>query len=724
MGPTEVRAGSSARTEDSESRVPAAGVRSTRWGKILPEIQALRAIAVLLVVIYHLWPTRVPGGFIGVDVFFAISGFLITGHLAKGLVSNGRISVLRFWSHRIWRLIPASLFVLAVCLVFTIVLTPAPVASAALRQIAGSAAYVVNWLLAGDAVDYLARDNAPTLVQHYWSLSVEEQFYLIWPLVLVGLILAFARNSRPERRRRALLTGVSIIVVASLIFSIVSTATYPQRAYFDTLVRVWEFALGGVLALLMANSPAWLARLRAHPMVEQFSLPTWVGLGLIAAAALGLSATTPFPSFWAGIPVVGTLLVIVGGSPTGDRVLAPVLRTRPVQFLGDVSYSLYLWHWPLIVGFAIITGARHGTAMGLVLGVTAVAFAWFTKRFVEDPFRGLGRRLTSVWPAFVLLVVGAALVIAPAAGTTIAREAAAQSAVAEREAAFTDATQCLGAHATLGEADCPTPFVLSPGTDPVLPYVDLSEDWCLTWFDEDWLSCELGDLNATNGTIALVGDSHAAALAVPMGSYFAEHGWKVVTFTRFGCPALASTPIGLARQTAAAEEACAAWTRRVTDELVARTDIDTVVYTSFESAYSVPEAEGALVLEPSSVIETLSTVASSGKDVVLLRDFAVISPGDTFRDVPACVASSTDPAADCNVDIVSAFPPSAQSSALAALGGMVRVVDLSDATCDATRCYSVVGDILAYADYNHISDSFARTLMPYLGPNLVGSPAG
>ena len=212
-----------------------------------------------------------------------------------------------------------------------------------------------------------------------------------------------------------------------------------------------------------------------------------------------------------------------------------------------------------------------------------------------------------------------------------------------------------------------------------------------------------------------MGDSHAASLANPMGEYFSDNGWRVVSYTRYGCPALSPEPFGLAGQTPVAEEACAGWTRRVTDELVDHDDIDIVVYTSFEKGYSYPESDGAVQLSADSVEQTLSQVAASGKDVVLLRDF----PATALVDVPTCVAGAESPRDECSVDLATAFPATPQTTAAATLGDRIRTIDMRQATCDDSRCYGLVGDVIVYADNNHMSQTFARSLMPYLGPRIV-----
>lgn len=691
---------------------------ATKGRVFLPEVQALRALAVAAVVLYHLWPGRLPGGFVGVDVFFAVSGFLITSHLIRPMLTNRPIRILRFWSNRVWRLLPASLLVLVIGWLFTLWFTPKTIAGDAFRQIGAAGAYVINWVLAGDAVDYLARDNQPTVVQHYWTLSVEEQFYFLWPLLLaaVAIIPAFIaqRSGRTPRIGRALAVAMVLVIACSFVYSVVVTEHAPARAYFDTGARIWEFGLGALLALALQEFPASIERFRSSRPVARAALPLWLGVAMIGASVLWMSDQTPFPSGWAAIPVVGALAVIAGGAPRG-RGLDRAVGWRPVQYLGDISYSLYLWHWPLIVGFGVVAGRAHTAIEGIGILAAATVLASVSKFAVEDPLRRFGRMQKRVWPAFVLAAASAILLVSGGLAVNSAREAEAARADAARETSITDPSACFGAHATLGPGTCENPFDLSEGVDPILPNIDLNADWCLTWFDEDWRSCEYGDPNAPNGTIALVGDSHAAAFTNPLGDYLGGEGYRLVTFTRFGCPALAEARIGLRAQTPETQEACAKWTARVTDDLVSRDDIDTVIYTSFESAYARYEEAGVPQLTSADVSSTLGRVADSGKQVVLLRDL----PATAGTDVPTCVASSTDDAAQlCSVPLADAFPSGPFDPAVESLDDHISSIDLRDSVCDGQRCYGLVGDVVVYADDNHVSETFARTLAPYLYDRL------
>lgn len=224
--------------------------RGTAQGGFRADIQALRAIAVAGVVLYHLWPHRLPGGFVGVDVFFVISGYLITSHLLKRPPRTPR-EVAEFWARRVKRLLPASLLVLTVTALVSFKLAPVSTWQDTGKQIVASALYVQNWILSFDSVDYLAADNAPTAVQHFWSLSVEEQFYFFWP-ILIGLLALFVAKSR-SRTKVTYLVGIGLVTGASLVYSIWMSIHEPAQAYFVTPVRLWELSAGGLVAVLFGE---------------------------------------------------------------------------------------------------------------------------------------------------------------------------------------------------------------------------------------------------------------------------------------------------------------------------------------------------------------------------------------------------------------------------------------------------------------------------------------
>ena len=231
------------------------------------ELQGLRALAVGLVLLYHLWPNHLSGGFVGVDVFFVVSGFLITGHLYRELSQTGHISLPKFWARRVMRLLPLAFTVLVTSFVAMLLLLPQTVCSMNVRQLLGSLFYIENWVLAADSVDYMAADNEPSLVQHYWSLSIEEQFYVLLPLIFVGTYLLTKQRrkqlTQEQHARRVIIWSLAGIIVLSFVFSIGFTNYNSAQAYFVTPTRFWEFATGGLLAMLPATSRlpiAWKTR--------------------------------------------------------------------------------------------------------------------------------------------------------------------------------------------------------------------------------------------------------------------------------------------------------------------------------------------------------------------------------------------------------------------------------------------------------------------------------
>ena len=289
---------------------------------VRPEIQGLRAVAVAVVVVCHFWPSALPGGFVGVDVFFAISGFLITSHLLREVAATGRVSLAGFWARRARRILPAALLVLALCALATLAWVPEVHRAQFFAEIRASTFYVENWQLAHTAVDYFAADQGPSPVQHFWSLSAEEQFYLVWPV----LILAAAAIGLRARSRRRVFAALAAVTAGSLAYSIYKTGADPAAAYFVTPTRAWEFGLGGLLAFCRVRAPA---RLRVAV----------AGLVAIAVAAATFSADTAFPGVAALLPVLGACAVIWARAPAA-RPHRPPRAVRGRHLLRGLPVAL------------------------------------------------------------------------------------------------------------------------------------------------------------------------------------------------------------------------------------------------------------------------------------------------------------------------------------------------------------------------------------------------
>ena len=694
-----------------------------RAGGLRTDIQGLRAIAVSLVLVYHLVPRQLTGGFIGVDVFFVISGFLITSHLLAHPPRNGR-DLLAFWGRRIRRLLPASLLVLASTLVASRLVAPETQWENTARQASAAARYVVNWLLASDSVDYLAAENAPSPVQHFWSLSVEEQFYLGWPIVI--LVLAWL-GVRRGASRGVLAAGVVTVVGASLAWSVHLTATNPAAAYFVTTTRIWELAAGGLLAALLP----WVGRgtpAPHDPGTEQGrALLAWAGLVMIAWAAVDYTVGTPFPSWRALLPVVGTVLVI--GAHAGTERWSPgaVLATRPMQWLGDASYSVYLWHWPLIVLVPFVSGGRLGLLDKAAIVVATLLLAAVTKVYVEDAFRTAwwSRRLLAT---YVVGALGMAVVIGLAAAQTHEVHVREGEAADRLERALTGDDPCFGAPSLDDGRACPAPTG-QPVPAPALAAKDKSEAYASVSGGKDcWsylpsfrdVSCDFGDPDA-DVTVALVGNSHAGQWLPALQTIAENRGWRVRTYLASRC---AMSGVRQQFDTADQSSACQDWVERTTARVAA--DKPDVVVLS--NRVSVP-AEGhsrdeSRALYEAGYREVLTTWADSGLRVIGLHDTPAPVDGGA-EAVPDCLAAEPEDQAACGGARTEWEPDDPVMTAVRAVGDPDVVgLDVNDHICSDRTCAAVVGGVVAYFDGSHLTATYARTLAPYLEPTLVRSVAG
>ncbi len=647
----------------------------------------------VLVVAYHLWPNRLPGGYVGVDVFFVISGYLITAHLLGEVARTGTVSLSRFWARRVRRLLPAAFLVLIVSLVLAVTVAPQAQLGQNLTEIGSAALYVQNWTLAFSAIDYLGADNAPSLVQHYWSLSVEEQFYIAWPLIVVAALWLSRRLGRGSRG--ALLVAFAGVFVASLMFSVWLTATNPAQAYFVTPTRAWEFAAGGLLAF----APAY-ARSRVVATVTG-----WVAVAGIAYAALFYNADTPFPGWTAMLPVLATVALLHVGE-SGHRVSPQRLSAfRPVQLVGDTSYSIYLWHWPLIVAWTALTGGV-GLVPGVGIFVVSVGLAVLTKRFVEDPFRsssgiiGSRRRAYGFMAAGMVLILGAGLLVSTV--TTSAQNRLA----AELTSAVEDTGGCFGAYAL--DNACDSPYTVTDLTDPAYAATDIpwetgvaAKDACLG-ADVEVAVCSFGNTTDPTRRVAFVGDSHAQHLLDPMIDVATRNGWELIMIGRGGCSGF-EVPASFDDANAQTNnDACVSWGAAVEAALTGRDDLDLVVFSARAHTKRITTADALPRLE------RIAAVAP----VAMLTDVPGMPEGERGS---VCLENATETVDPC------AWPqperPSFLRDAVEQVGG--TVVPLGERLCTDGSCHAVIGGAVVYFDDNHVTTTFARTLSPWLSSQLV-----
>ncbi len=359
---------------DSEV-TPTVGSHSEKSGSFRPDIQGLRALAVILVVLDHARIGPFHGGFIGVDVFFVISGFLITGLLLSEADRRGRVSLLDFYARRAKRILPAATLVLAATVVAGYFLLSGIQAIRLFKDTIWATFFAANIKFARDETDYFAQDDAIPPIQHYWSLAVEEQFYLVWPLIVLLLVALFRSRGRA---RRAVVLAIAAISVASFAWAVYAVGDNPRGAYFSTPARAWELGLGAATA-------AAVLRLRRLPP-GLLAAASWAGVAMIGFAALTFTGATRVPGAPAVLPVLGTALLLGGGTAAAAWGPQRALAVLPMRWVGDRSYSFYLWHWPALIMVGVVWRTPVGW-LGLLVSLAALALSDLSYRFVENPFR-------------------------------------------------------------------------------------------------------------------------------------------------------------------------------------------------------------------------------------------------------------------------------------------------------------------------------------------------
>ena len=644
-----------------------------------PDVQGLRAVAVVLVVLYHAKLPGVPGGFVGVDVFFVISGYLITGHLCRDLL-RADFRFRDFAARRVRRILPASFVVLVFSLGVAWLVVPPLALARVSRDAVWTALYAPNLLFAREGTDYLAAPE-PSLFQHYWSLGVEEQFYLLWPIV----VWAVFRASRGSMR--AVTWAVALIVAASLAGSVLLTPVNQPWAFFLLPTRAWELGAGGLVALLVLQHPLRLPA-RTRSAVAALAL---VGL---AASAVGFTDATPFPSGWAVIPVLATAAIILCGPYEGP--VAGLLQHRAALWIGGISYSVYLVHWPLLILPQLAGSWMTPLPLwaSLLLGLAAFPLGWVVFRTVETPFRQPGRGWRgSPRTALAAAVLAAALVAAVAVAGMRAIPSMPLHA-GEAAPAFAPTTDpvsapVVGENLSVRLQDHQSESAVPSGRGCNLTTLSSGPTPACTYGSDD-----------TAPSVALVGDSHAAQWAPAFEEIAASGGIRLTAHTRSGCPLYDRS---LAEAFTETPE-CQSWRRSVLEHLAAAPP-DVIVLSA-----SVRTPAGAY---RESLRHLLPQLPRQSR-VVLLRDTPQFR-GDPLsclsrhlRDPGACAA---DPDQVLSADV------GAVDAEIAAEFGADRL-DFTPYLC-GERCPPVQGDVLVFKDSHHLSRTFSRAMAPVVAEALA-----
>jgi peptidoglycan/LPS O-acetylase OafA/YrhL len=668
--------------------------------------------------VFHVWFGRVSGG---VDVFLALSGFFFGGRLLRAALTPGAsLSPASEVTRLVRRLLPALVVVLAAGAVLTILIQPETRWETFADQSLASLGYFQNWELANTASDYLRAGESVSPLQHIWSMSVQGQFYITFLALIFLFALAF-RRILGRYMRVSLVVMLSALTIASFVYAVFVHDADQTTAYYNTFARGWELLLGALVGALVGHIrwPMWLR-----------STLALIGLAAILSCGALINGVKEFPGPWALVPVGATMLFILTGANrhadphTGGKLPAPnrLLATKPFVWLGSIAYSLYLWHWPLLI-FWLVYADRQGVGFldGACVLLVSVLLAWLTTKYVENPLRyrvtapagsparvPLRTRLRR--PTIALGSVVALLGVALTATSFTWREhVTVQNANAEQLVGLAP-RDYPGAHALLDNAPVPDapmrPTVLEAKQD--LP--ETTVDGCISDFDDvDVITCAYGDQSATH-TIALAGGSHAEHWITALDLLGKQHHFKVTTYLKMGCP-LTTEDVPLVMGDNRPYPKCHTWNEAVMRKLI--TDRPDFVFTTATRPWNIKPGD----VMPGTYVGIWQTLSDNDIPILAMRD----TPWLVRKSMPFfpadCLADGGN-GISCGIRRSDVLAKTNPTLPWATRFPLLKPLDLSDAVCRKDVCRAVEGNVLIYHDSHHISKTYMRTMADELGRQI------
>jgi peptidoglycan/LPS O-acetylase OafA/YrhL len=697
------------------SSVAVASAADRKSGFYRHDLDGLRGIAIALVAAFHIWFGRVSGG---VDVFLALSGFFFGGRLLRTALTPGA----SLWpvpevTRLVRRLLPALVVVLAASALLTILVQPETRWEAFADQSLASLGYFQNWELANTAADYLRAGESVSPLQHIWSMSVQGQFYI----GLLALIFVFAlifRRRLGKYMRISLVVLLSAITIASFVYAIFAHNTDQATAYYNSFGRAWELLLGALVGALVGHIrwPMWLRTMVAA-----------VALAAILSCGALINGVKEFPGPWALVPVGATMLFILTGANrladpnTAGRLPAPnrLLATAPFVWLGSIAYSLYLWHWPLLIFWLVYSDSDHaGFLDGAGVLLISAVLAYLTTTYVETPLRYRSMS-ADTGPSVKMplrsrlrrptIVLGSVVAILGVTLTVTSFTWRQHIANAETLTAL-DGHDYPGAHALLDHAPVPRapmrPTVLEAKND--LP--ETTVDGCISDFDNvGVVNCVYGDQSATH-SIALAGGSHAEHWITALDFLGKLHHFKVVTYLKMGCP-LTTEEVPLVMGDNRPYPKCHTWNEAVMKKLIA--DHPDFLFTTATRPWNIKPGD----VMPGTYVGIWQTLSDHNIPILAMRDTPwLVRKGQPFFPTD-CLAGGGN-AISCGIrrsDVLSSENP---TLAWVAQFPLLKPLDMSDAVCRKDVCRAVEGNVLLYHDSHHISKSYMRTMADELGRQI------
>ena len=637
-----------------------------------PEIEGVRIITTLLIVIYHIWLGRVSGG---IDVFFVLSGYLITMSLLSKIERTGTVHFGDFLVGLARRLFPQALLVIIVIGCLALLFLPQSEWSSIITHMTASTLYFENWRLALDAVDYLARDHAISPFQHFWSLGVQVQFYILWPMLITSVYF-LARKVLKTPVRKTLLLALFVVFICSISYSIYQTEVNQPWAYFDTFARMWEFSIGGMLALVL---PYLLMNKWVNTVLG------WLGLSIICLTGFLLPVSTGFPGYLALVPISGALLVLIASENSTKFGVDRLLSVKLLTFLGGLTYGIYLWHWPLLIFYeAIVDIETVPILAGSVIVMAAVLLSLLSTKLLEAPILKLDRKRMKGKLAAVLcglLVVTGSSVLAV---TTYIEKVKADALVVSH-----DEKDFPGAKAVYENSKPPK------GIAPIPASIDIQSDLPSFYENPDCFAknsvnvkkCSYGVLTNPSYTVALVGGSHSGHWFPALEALAEDLNFQIDVYNQDGCRFTNEDPEHHLTKT------CLKWNENLIEHL--KGDPPDLVFTTstLNKRKTIPPG----YINQWKELEGITTV------------FAIRDNPRMKKKIPSCLEKQKNPLR-CAIPRDKGVSKEVPWENTEGIPSNVIFADLTDYFCDQTTCYPIIGNIIVYRDNNHITATYAKTL--------------